>query len=60
MERFYTHLKADLPIDEALRKAQIEFITGKVSLKRGPFSGKGPDLSHPYYWAAFQLHGPGD
>lgn len=60
MERFYTHLKNGMRKDEALRKAQIEFIEGQVSLKRGLFSGKGPDIVHPYYWAAFQLHGPGD
>ena len=61
MKRFYTHLKSGMRKDEAMRKAQIEFIEGTVSLKKsGWFSKKGPDISRPYYWAAFQLHGPGD
>ena len=48
MVRFYTHLRSGLPVDEALRAAQMELI-------REPVHGK--DLSAPYYWAAFQVHG---
>lgn len=65
MERFYTHHKAGASLDESLRRAQREFINKTVSLKdkgflSGLFSEKEPDISHPFYWAAFQLYGPGD
>ena len=44
MERFYTELRAGRAKDEALRVAQLHLIASEAS-------------SHPYYWAAFQLHG---
>jgi CHAT domain-containing protein/Tfp pilus assembly protein PilF len=44
MKRFYGHLRAGEPKDQALRGAQVELI----------HSSK---FSHPYHWAAFQLVG---
>jgi CHAT domain-containing protein/tetratricopeptide (TPR) repeat protein len=43
MERFYTHLRAGTSTDEALRAAQIEFITSPTTT--------------PFHWAAFSLNG---
>jgi CHAT domain-containing protein len=43
MVKFYTHLQTGLPKDQALRRAQLEFMAGKES----------EQLHHPYYWAAF-------
>ena len=44
MKRFYGHLRAGKPKDEALRAAQVELIHS-------------PTYFHPYHWAAFQLFG---
>jgi CHAT domain-containing protein len=44
MERFYGELQRGQPKDEALRSAQLSLLAAK-------------ETSHPYYWAAFQLHG---
>jgi CHAT domain-containing protein len=52
MERFYTRLRAGRSLDEALQAAQVDFIRGRASAKGG-----GPDLSHPFRWAAYQLSG---
>jgi CHAT domain-containing protein len=46
MQTFYFHLRQGESKDEALRAAQLELIRSQ---------GRG--LSHPYYWAAFQLYG---
>jgi CHAT domain-containing protein len=45
MKRFYGYLRSGKPKDEALQAAQIDQIRGS--------SG----LSHPFYWAAFELSG---
>jgi CHAT domain-containing protein len=47
MERFYRRLAEGEPRDEALRAAQLDLLGD-------------PRHRHPYYWAAFQLHGGGD
>jgi CHAT domain-containing protein len=44
MERFYTHLKAGLPKDQALRAAQLELL-------------RDPAAADPFHWAAFELVG---
>ena len=46
MRSFYIHLRRGEKKDVALRAAQLALL----------HSGK-PDLSHPFYWAAFQLYG---
>ena len=65
MSQFYRHLKAGKPKDEALRQAQIEMIHQPIQTKTSHFFGlfektAERDVSHPYYWAAFQLIGPWD
>ncbi len=57
MQRFYRHLKAGMPKDEALRAAQLELIRGPVEMKNPRGQVVERDLSLPYYWAAFQLIG---
>ncbi|MDJ0840665.1 MAG: hypothetical protein QNK37_29410 [Acidobacteriota bacterium] len=48
MERFYTDLKTGMHKDEAIRRAQIEFIEGTVPIKKHRwFSKKAPDISRP-------------
>lgn len=44
MKRFYGHLRAGKPKDEALQAAQVELIHSR-------------EFSHPYFWGAFQLSG---
>ncbi len=44
MERFYTHLRSGLSVNEALHRTKVEMI------------GSGT-LSHPYYWASFIVSG---
>jgi CHAT domain-containing protein len=44
MKRFYGHLRAGKPKDEALQAAQIELIRSEK-------------FSHPFHWAAFQFVG---
>lgn len=46
MRRFYTHANAGEAKAEALRAAQLEMIRGGD-----------PKLSHPFFWAGFQLYG---
>lgn len=63
MKRFYTHLKAGLPKDEAIRQAQIDMIRNPVAKEEPGFFGVfkktiKKDYSHPFYWAGFQLIGP--
>ena len=44
MQRFYTHLAAGLPKDEALNLAKNDYLSSdKV----------GHDIRHPYFWAAY-------
>jgi CHAT domain-containing protein len=57
MIRFYKHLRAGLPKDEALRQAQVELIRSPIEV----VSEKGEktvfDASAPYFWAGFQVYG---
>lgn len=57
MVRFYKHLKAGLPKDEALRAAQMELIRGPIQVKNEKGDVEEIDASAPYYWAAFQIYG---
>jgi CHAT domain-containing protein len=71
MSEFYQQLKTAKIKSEALRKAQIAMIQGKVKLTQGKLeSSRGgmllplslaeigePNLKHPYYWAAFTAIG---
>ena len=61
MRGFYEGLHDGMTTDEALRNAQLALAKphGWQRL-RHLFAGRGADWSHPYYWAGFQLHGPGD
>lgn len=69
MSEFYRQLKKTLKPD-ALRRTQIALLSKQVSLKNSPAlsnrtrslpselkNRREPDLSHPYYWAAFTLVG---
>ncbi|MBP7864439.1 MAG: CHAT domain-containing protein [Acidobacteria bacterium] len=70
MEAFYRELLSGTPRDVALMRAQRALGGGGAPPGRGP-APRAPDarpaapnprrdLSHPFYWAAFQLHGQGD
>ncbi|WP_254722053.1 CHAT domain-containing protein [Kovacikia minuta] len=69
MTEFYRQLKTAIK-PEALRRSQIALLRKQVSLTNSPAlkqhpeplppelkEGQEPDLSHPYYWAAFTLVG---
>ncbi|MEM7051984.1 MAG: CHAT domain-containing protein, partial [Acidobacteriota bacterium] len=49
MDHFYSALEAGASPVEALRRAQRDFLTGQTQ----------PSRQHPFYWAGFQLFGPG-
>jgi len=57
MIRFYKHLRAGLPKDEALRQAQVELIRSPIEV--GNEKGKKTlfNASKPYFWAGFQVYG---
>ncbi len=57
MIRFYRHLLAAEPTDEALRKAQMELIAGPITYQNAGQTTVTRDFSAPYHWAAFQLIG---
>lgn len=57
MIRFYKHLRAGLPKDEALRQAQVELIRGPIEVVDEKGEKTVLDASSPYYWAGFQLYG---
>ncbi len=57
MRRFHLGLQAGMSRDEALRAAQLAFIAGPVTTDEGDLPR---DLSHPFFWAAFQLYGDGE
>lgn len=71
MSEFYQQLKTASTKAEALRKAQIAMIRGKVRLREGELlisrgevslpptlaSNTEEELSHPYYWSGFTLIG---
>ncbi len=57
MARFYSHLAAGVPRDEALRQAQLELLRGPVTTVR---DGRTVELrtAEPRHWAPFVLIGP--
>ncbi len=57
MLRFYRHLRAGRPKDEALRAAQTELIRAPIPVPGEDGQTLPVDASSPYYWAAFQLYG---
>ena len=57
MSRFYGYLKEGETHSEALRRAQIDLIRHPVTVYDDRGEGREIDVSHPYYWAAFQLNG---
>ncbi len=57
MIRFYRHLLAGEPKDEALRVAQMELIAGPITFVNADGETVTRDFSAPYHWAAFQLIG---
>jgi CHAT domain-containing protein len=71
MSEFYQQLKTASTKAEALQKAQVAMIQGKVRLQQGELlisrgevalppslvSNTEEDLSHPYYWSGFTLIG---
>ncbi len=65
MAGFYGHLKAGMTKGEALRQAQLDLIRQPIKVESRTLFGLwsrsvARDVSHPYYWAAFQLIGPWD
>ncbi len=56
MRVLYAGLRAGLPKDEALRRAQVRLLRQPLRLARDGVELE-RDASHPYYWAAFQLFG---
>jgi CHAT domain-containing protein len=57
MIRFYKHLRAGLPKDQALQAAQQELIQGPIEIVNETGERESRDFSAPYYWAGFQLYG---
>ena len=57
MLRFYGYLKEGLPTDEALRRAQVDLIRERITVDRSSGGPEKIDASHPFFWAAFVLHG---
>jgi CHAT domain-containing protein len=57
MTRFYSYLKAGRSKDAALRQAQLDLISGSISVQDPQGRARKFDASHPFYWAAFQLNG---
>jgi CHAT domain-containing protein len=57
MIRFYKHLNAGKPKDQALRAAQMELIQGPIQVKNSNGELEEQDFSAPKHWAAFQLIG---
>lgn len=57
MIRFYKHLRAGLPKDQALQAAQQELIRGPIEVINDKGERETRDFSSPYYWAGFQLYG---
>ncbi|MGI9328875.1 MAG: CHAT domain-containing protein [Pseudomonadales bacterium] len=71
MTRFYTYLKAGMPLADALQQAQIAMIRGALHADGGArswmhaiqrwFSDEASQANHahPYHWAGFMLNGIG-
>lgn len=57
MGKFYEGLKAGLPKDVALQKAQIEYLQMNDGIKASPFFWAGPVLSGDTSPVAFQIRG---
>jgi CHAT domain-containing protein/Tfp pilus assembly protein PilF len=57
MIRFYKHLLAGLPKDQALQAAQQELLRGPIKVTNEKGERETRDFSAPYYWAGFQLFG---
>ncbi|HSS52826.1 MAG TPA: CHAT domain-containing protein, partial [Thermoanaerobaculia bacterium] len=57
MIRFYKHLRAGLPKDQALQAAQRELIASPIEITNDKGERVLKDFSSPYYWAGFQLYG---
>jgi CHAT domain-containing protein len=70
MVRFYRGLRQGLPLDEALRRAQLSFLASPTDLPAVPagrwqrlLGGVGllpdvrTDLSHPFFWASLRVDG---
>lgn len=57
MARFYRHLAAGLPKDQALRAAQLELIREPVRITTAQGQTVETDASAPFFWAAFELFG---
>ena len=57
MKRFYGYLKTGKSKDAALRQAQLDLISGSISIPDPRGRAVRFDASHPFYWAAFQLNG---
>jgi CHAT domain-containing protein/tetratricopeptide (TPR) repeat protein len=57
MRRFYAQLRAGQTKDEALRRAQAEFLSGPVEIGNGEGKAELLDASHSFYWAGFILAG---
>jgi CHAT domain-containing protein len=71
MTGFYEQLKSAPIKAEALRRAQVAMLKGKVRLEGGKLRTPGADvplppelaalddqtLEHPYYWSAFTMIG---
>jgi CHAT domain-containing protein/Tfp pilus assembly protein PilF len=57
MRCFYGQMRAGQTKDEALRRAQAEFLAGPVEVRGREGSPERLDVSHPFYWAGFVLAG---
>jgi len=68
MERFYAEILKGAPRDVALQRAQLALYESGTPRSSKSFylspalqlaSSPAPSFSHPFYWAAFELHGRG-
>ncbi len=57
MVRFYRHLRAGEPKDEALRSAQLELLREPIRWTDESGQTVLKDFSAPFSWAAFQIIG---
>jgi CHAT domain-containing protein len=59
MQRFYRHLRAGRPKDEALREAQLELIRHPLRIPDSRGGSTEENAAAPFFWAALQLVGDG-